>query len=232
MKKFISLVIVSIMVILISACESTDMLISRVKTNIADIADDFTAESGEKVASEKTVENSINVGMTEFDTFNPLLTKSQTVKEVMQLVYEPLFELDEAMRAVPVLASGYSVSPDGLTYNITMKKDVVWHDGKSFDAYDAAYTMKHILAGDTEYGELLSDVADYRAVSNDTLRIVLKRAVPEFVAMLNFPHSCPLSLQHEEARFKNTILVILKQPLFLYYSHHSANIIKKLQMPK
>ena len=187
MKKFISLMLVCVSVLLTTSCDSMDMLMSRVKTNIADIADDFTVDEGEKATTQKIVDNSINVGMTEFDTFNPLLTKSQSVKEVLQLIYEPLFEIDAAMHVVPVLASSYSVSPDGLTYNITMKKDVVWHDGKTLDAYDAAYTMKHILAGNTQYSENLNDVADYRAVSNDTLRIVLKHAVPQFTALLSFP---------------------------------------------
>ena len=74
MKKFISLMLVCVSVLLATSCDSMDMLMSRVKTNIADIADDFTVDEGEKATTQKIVDNSINVGMTEFDTFNPLLT--------------------------------------------------------------------------------------------------------------------------------------------------------------
>ena len=197
MKKIISLMLVCVFMLLAASCDKADILISRMKSNIEDIAEDFTTDPHENTGNEKIVENCINIGMTEFDTFNPLITKSQTVKEVLELIYEPLFEVDSSMRVVPVLAESYSVSPDGLTYNITIKPNVVWHDGKELDAYDAAYTIKHILGGNTQYGANLADMADYRAVSNNTLRIVLKRAVPQFTALLSFPivkYQTPMTL--------------------------------------
>lgn len=187
MKKIISLLLLCAFVLPLAACDGADKIAERVKSNIADIAEEFSDTPDSEENAKAPVENSINMGITGFDTFNPLLTQSQTVREAMQLVYEPLFEADEAMHTVPVLASGYSISADGLTYNITIKKDVLWHDGKTFDAYDAAYTIKQIMSGVTPYTDRLKDVADYRAVSNDTLRIVLKKPVPQFVLLLSFP---------------------------------------------
>jgi peptide/nickel transport system substrate-binding protein len=186
MKKIITIFLIFILVLSVSACETTDKMVNLVKSNIEDIADGFTDGEGDKKES-VPVENSISVGISEFDTFNPIITKSDTVREAMQFVFEPLFELDESMHIVPVLASGYSISADGLTYNITMKQDVLWHDGKTFDAYDVAYTIKYILSLDTPYTKNLKDVADYSAVNNDTLRIVLKRPVAQFAALLSFP---------------------------------------------
>lgn len=53
-----------------------------------------------KVADENKTEvsNSISVGLLDFDTFNPLLTKSETVKECMEFVYEPLLNLTKNCR--------------------------------------------------------------------------------------------------------------------------------------
>ena len=187
MKKIIALLLLCAFVLPLAACDAADKITERVKSNIADIAEEFSDAGEIEENTEPAAENSINIGITGFDTFNPLLTKSETVREAMQLVYEPLFETDEAMHTVPVLASGYSVSADGLTYNITMKSGVLWHDGKTFDAYDAAYTIKQIISGITPYTDNLKDMADYRAVSNDTLRIMLKRPVPQFAALLSFP---------------------------------------------
>lgn len=133
------------------------------------------------------VSNSISVGILDFDTFNPLLTKSETVKECMQFVYEPLFEVDKSLRPIPVLAENYSISADGRVIDITLKNDVLWHDGSNFTAYDAAYTIKNIRAGITEYTEALANVADYMATGDYSLRITLKSAVPDFVSLLNFP---------------------------------------------
>lgn len=185
MKKIISLICVWTAVCLLSSCELPNKLAEQMKSNIEAIAGDLSEAADKK---EKYVpENSISVGVTELDTFNPILTKSQTVREAMQFVYEPLFETDTSGRACPILAEEYNVSADGLTYILKMKRDVIWHDGKAFDAYDAAYTIKQILNNETPYAENLKDMADYLAVSDDTLRITLKRPVGGFVNLLNFP---------------------------------------------
>ena len=185
MRKIVALLFICAAVCLASACEPLDKLTAQMKSNIEDIAGEFSDanDSAEKYKPE----NSISLGVADFDTFNPLLTKSQTVREAMQLVYEPLFETDESGRANPILASGYNVSADGLTYVIEMKDGVIWHDGKSFDAYDAAYTIKQLLNAETPYSENLKEMSDYLAVSDNTLRITLKRPVSGFVNLLNFP---------------------------------------------
>ncbi len=185
MKKLIALMLVCCFVCLAAACEPLDKLTAQVKNNIENIAEEFTDTAGK--ADKYEPENSICVGISDFDTFNPLITKSQTVREAMQLVYEPLFETDESGKENPVLAAEYNVSADGLTYVIKMKSGVLWHDKKAFDAYDAAYSIKQILTAQTPYSENLKDMADYRAVSDDTLRITLKRPVSGFVSLLDFP---------------------------------------------
>lgn len=166
------------------------LAVSAAGCDIVDtIKREFTGTVGETNGTEnvKTVSNSISLGMIDFDTFNPLVTKSETVKECMQFVYEPLFELNEYLEAVPVLAEGYTVSADGRTVDITLKDNVLWHDGSAFTAYDAAYTIKQIRAGVTTYTGALANMADYTATGDHSLRIVLNYAVPNFAALLTFP---------------------------------------------
>ncbi len=133
------------------------------------------------------VTNCISIGILGFDTFNPLLTKSETVKECMQFVYEPMFSLDEQLEPVPVLADSYTVSDDGKTIEITFKQGILWQDGTGFTAYDAAYTIKQIRAGITPYTDALANMTDYMATGDYTLRINLGYAVPNFVSLLTFP---------------------------------------------
>ncbi len=133
------------------------------------------------------VSNTVSLGVTDFDTWNPILTKSSTVKEVLETVYEPLFEIDTNHCAVPVLASEYWVSDDGKTVEVTINTEIKWQDGDFLDAYDVAYTVKQILNSDSRYNGLLADVADYRAINASVIRFVLKRSVPNFTALLTFP---------------------------------------------
>ena len=72
----------------VTGCDTVERIKERISQETVD---------DEKVADENKTEvsNSISVGLLDFDTFNPLLTKSETVKECMEFVYEPLFELNE-----------------------------------------------------------------------------------------------------------------------------------------
>lgn len=170
----------SLTLALMSGCEFID----RVKQELTDTTTEIT--EGED-APETPVSNSIALGIVDFDTFNPLLTHSETVKECLEFVYEPLFDVDEKLCPVPVLAESYTVSPDGRTIDIQLRRDVTWQDGALFTTQDAAYTMKQIRAGLTNYTDNLLNVADYMGIDDDKLRITLNYAVPNFVTLLNFP---------------------------------------------
>lgn len=178
-KKITAIIVSLCLLTLLSGCDTFD----RIKDRI------FEETGGVAVDNENTgeVSNSISVGILDFDTFNPLLTKSQTVKECMQFVYEPLFEVNEKLRPAAVLAESYTVSPDGRTIDINLKNNIQWQDGSAFTAYDAAYTIKQIRAGVTTYTSSLENMADYMATGDYSLRIVLKYAVPDFVSLLTFP---------------------------------------------
>lgn len=180
LKGIITVALIACFTFLTASCSTVDEI------------KEFISQSGidnEKIKNDtqKSVSNSISVGLLDFDTFNPLLTKSQTVKECMEFVYEPLFELNEKMQAVPILAENYSVSPDGRTIDITLRNDVKWHDGSAFTASDVAYTVKQIRSGVTEYTDVLINTADYLATDEYTFRIVLNYAVPSFVSLMTFP---------------------------------------------
>lgn len=165
---------------LMAGCDFIDEL----KNDFTDTADEIINDNPQP---ETEVSNSISLGIVDFDTFNPLLTHSETVKECMEFVYEPLFDVDEKMQPIPVLAESYTVSPDGRTIDIQLRGGVTWQDGSLFTTQDAAYTMKQIRAGLTMYTENLANVADYMGIDDDKLRITLRYAVPNFVTLLNFP---------------------------------------------
>lgn len=179
-KRFTVLIITIIMSVSLTGCDVLD----RIKTRIAEESSLEDRTDGENV---NPVSNSISVGIMELDTFNPLITNSQTVKECMQFVYEPLFEVDEKLQPVPVLAESYTVSADGRVIDITLKNNVQWHNGAAFTATDAAYTIKQVRSGITPYTDLLADMADYKATGDYTLQIVLNYAIPNFVSLLTFP---------------------------------------------
>lgn len=178
-KRITAAVLSACMILLAAGCAALDTIKEKIVEETGGVTVDNTNTT--------EVSNSISVGIIDFDTFNPLVTKSQTVKECMEFVYEPLFDVNEKLQPVPVLADSYTVSPDGRTIDILLKNNVVWQDGSNFTAYDAAYTIKQIRSGITEYTENIAGMADYLATGDYSLRIVLNYAVPDFVSLLTFP---------------------------------------------
>ncbi|MDD6484812.1 MAG: ABC transporter substrate-binding protein [Clostridiales bacterium] len=149
----------------------------------ADKPDEPSGSTADKVE----VTNDISIGMYDFDTFNPLVTKSQTVKEAMEFIYEPLFTLDTQQMVVPVLAKEMTVSADGTTIELTLKDNVRWHDGDMFNAYDVAYTIKQIRNGLTTYGSNLKNLADYRILDDYKISLTFNWSAPNLITLLTFP---------------------------------------------
>ena len=179
MKKIVSLFLSLIILTSLTGCEFLDTLKGEYEES--------TEEMTEGAVPPPEISNSISMGIIDYDTFNPLITTSETVKETLELVYEPLFDIDEKMRPVPVLAESYTVSPDGRTFEIKLRTDVTWHDGTRFTALDAAYTLKQVKTGITAYTDHAINIADYTGIDDDKLRITLNYAVPDFVTLLTFP---------------------------------------------
>ena len=64
---------------------------------------------------------------------------------VQQRVCEPLLMRDlDTLEFVPVLATGWDISPDGLTINMHLRKGVTFSDGEPFTADDVVFTFDWI----------------------------------------------------------------------------------------
>lgn len=67
------------------------------------------------------------------------VNRGEIYKRVM---FRSLFMPDKTLVNVkPDLASAYEISEDGLTYKITIKDGVTWHDGEKFSAEDVVWSI-------------------------------------------------------------------------------------------
>jgi peptide/nickel transport system substrate-binding protein len=65
-------------------------------------------------------------------------------QRVHQLVFSPLFRLDERLDVVPNLATGFTM-PDERTYLVTLRPGVRFHDGRTLSSADVVYTFRSFL---------------------------------------------------------------------------------------
>ncbi len=76
---------------------------------------------------------------------NPVLAQANDAdRDITQIVYSSLFKYDGQGNLIPDLAQRHTVSEDGLTYDISLKKNVIWHDKEPLIADDVIFTIKTI----------------------------------------------------------------------------------------
>lgn len=91
----------------------------------------------------------IVVGFSQEPTvFNPHLLHIEVDEGVHFAVFDPLFDVDAQGKFYPLLAKEVptvengGVSADGLTWKVTLRDDVKWHDGTPFTAEDVKFTLE------------------------------------------------------------------------------------------
>jgi peptide/nickel transport system substrate-binding protein len=76
---------------------------------------------------------------------NPLLSLSDADRDLTSLMYSGLMKPTPDGQLIPDLASGYSISEDGKTYDFTLRNDIYFHDGKKVTADDVEFTIKRAI---------------------------------------------------------------------------------------
>ena len=113
----------------------------------------------------------IKLGIYDIDTLNPITTKSTSVQKIMNIVYEPLFTVDESGKEKPVLAHSYKVSEDGKQISVILKSNVTWHDGTNFTAEDVAYTLSRMRESGGLYRKISEKIHSFTATDKKTIVI-------------------------------------------------------------
>ena len=72
---------------------------------------------------------------------NPLLALSDADRDLTALVYSGLLHTTPEGTVIPDLAAKYEISPDGLTYTVTLRENATFHDGAPVTADDVLFTI-------------------------------------------------------------------------------------------
>ncbi|HTR83679.1 MAG TPA: ABC transporter substrate-binding protein [Reyranella sp.] len=90
------------------------------------------------------------------------------------LVYDTLFSLDEHMQTRPQMVDKWEVSADKLTYTLTLRDGLEWHDGTPVTGADCVASIRRWGARDSTGQTLMSFIAGMSAPDARTIRLVLK----------------------------------------------------------
>lgn len=116
---------------------------------------------------------------------NPALAVTRADQDVTALVYSGLMKIGQDGSLQNDLAENITISEDGLTYNVILRKDVTFHDGTPLTARDVAYTIQLIQNPDLRsplrghwVGVIVEEISEYE------LNIVIEKAYAPFIENL------------------------------------------------
>jgi len=110
-------------------------------------------------------------------------------------VNEGLLTYDFDLNPKPQLATGWSVSPDGLEYTFQLRQGVKWHDGKDFTADDVAFSIRTIKEVHPRGRSTFDNLTDIKVIDPHTVTLVLSKPAPYLISALTASET-PIIAKH------------------------------------
>jgi peptide/nickel transport system substrate-binding protein len=107
-------------------------------------------------------------------SFDPMVTASISVGEIMHLVCESLFELDKDGNPRPQLCESYTKSDDNRSWTFRLRRGVKFHNGEELKAPDAAASLNRWLRKFSVARRSISGGEQFLAADDYTVTINLK----------------------------------------------------------
>src|SRR5439155_18578279 len=120
---------------------------------------------------------------------DPIWTTAYIVRNHGYMIYDTLFAMDAKGEIKPQMVDKLDVSKDKLTYTLTLRDGLLWHDGKPVTAEDCVASVKRWAAKDSMGQKMLTFVKDLQVVNAKTFKIVLNEPTGLVLGALGKPSS-------------------------------------------
>lgn len=122
--------------------------------------------------------------------------------DLVNLLYDTLFNLDENNKPQPWLVKDYTVSEDGKTYELNLHENVKWHDGEPLTAEDVKFTMDYFIEyPKSRFTNPLKAISSIEVLSETSIKLVLSQPDPNF--MIQPLSDLPILPQHIWSKVTN-----------------------------
>lgn len=177
-EKNLKIIFLTVIIVLIFAA------IYLITINKETIASDIKTTRKENVINEE-----ITIGITDFDTLNPILSTNRDVQYISKLIYEPLINIGQDFGLEQGMAIEWNQLNDK-TYIIRLDENKFWDNGEKFTARDVEYTIKYIKNNKSIYNENIKNIEKIEIINDYTVKIFLIDIEEKFEYMLCFPIIC------------------------------------------
>lgn len=130
----------------------------------------------------------LNVGISKYDTINPILSNNRDIQYINKLIFNPLIDITYDFKIQNNLAQEFSKIND-TTYIVKLKDNVYWHDSQKFTADDVIFTINNLknINVNSIYKENVKDIKQVQKIDDYTIKIILNNKVNFFEYMMCIP---------------------------------------------
>lgn len=165
-------------------------------------------ETGETLAENQTFTYRV---LDEFPSIDPGMVEDVEGSHVARNLFEGLMNQDAEGNVIPGVATGFTVSEDGLVYTFTLRDNAKWSNGEAVTAADFEYAWKRAAdpataspyswyielmqlenAAAVIAGEAAPDTLGVKALDDLTLEVRLTTALPYFPQMVTHTTTFPV----------------------------------------
>jgi peptide/nickel transport system substrate-binding protein len=120
-------------------------------------------------------------------TMDPHKSTAAVDRQVFQLIYDKLVDIDDGLNIVPELSSQWEISEDGMTYTFSLVEGVTFHNGEAFNATAAKANFDRMLDDATASPRKseIAQITNVEAVDDKTLKLTLSQAFSPLLATLS-----------------------------------------------
>ncbi len=142
---------------------------------------------------------------TALPALDPIWTTGYVVRNHGYMVFDTLYATNSAFEVKPQMAQGHEVADNGLTWTITLRNGLRFHDGAPVLARDCVASIKRWAARDGFGQSLMAKTAELSAVDDRRLRFRLNAPFPLLADALGklsspVPFMMPERLAQTDAR--------------------------------
>lgn len=116
-------------------------------------------------------------------TFDSMMTNNGIDQMICLAIMSPLLDFDTDGSIVANIAKDWTVSPDGLTYNFTLRDDVKFSNGDELTASDVVFSVNRAMSSSYLAADWGTYVAGAEAISDYEVQINMKSAYAPFLAL-------------------------------------------------
>ena len=201
MKKILSLLLVLVMILGLTACGNNTDPTQAPGTNPAGQTN--APDQTQAPDPSKTYVKELKVGVAAPDQMDPQKLMNNASDTVYKMIYNQLVVWNFAERKLePELATSWDISDDGLEYTFHLRDDVTFSNGQKLEADDVVFTFKERAkaveaeGGSYQLSDLTKILDDVIAVDATTVKLILKQPNADIIYRLYLQ---PYSIFNREA---------------------------------